>query len=137
MSRVQMTPELFELVAARFKAFGEPTRLRILHALRSGDRTVGALVAQTGLGQANLSRHLQQLLSLGFVSRTKRGLFAHYALADRDVLKLCDVMCGRLEKEAVTRKRVLKPRARRASTARPQASARASAGASAGASALK
>ena len=111
MSHVRMTPELFELVAARFKAFGEPTRLRILHALRDGDRTVGALVEQTGLGQANLSRHLQQLLALGFVSRTKRGLFAHYALADRDVLKLCDVMCGRLEKEAATRKRVLKPRA--------------------------
>jgi DNA-binding transcriptional ArsR family regulator len=103
-----MTPELFDLVAARFKAFAEPTRLRILHALRDGDRTVGELVRATGLGQANVSRHLQQLLALGLVSRRKRGLFAHYNLADRDVLQLCDVMCGRLEKEATARKRALR-----------------------------
>ena len=119
MSRVRMTPELFELVAARFKAFGEPARLRILHALRDGDRTVGELAVATALGQANLSRHLQQLLALGLVSRAKRGLFAHYTLADRDVLKLCDVMCGRIEKETLARKAVLKPRpAKRSSLAR-------------------
>lgn len=110
MSRLRMTPELFDLVAARFKAFGEPTRLRILHALRDGDRTVGDLVEATGLGQANVSRHLQQLLALGLVSRKKQGLFAHYALADRDVLKLCDLMCGRLDKEASARNAALKAR---------------------------
>ena len=108
MSRVRMTPELFELVAARFKAFGEPARLRILHVLRDGDRTVSDLEKATGLGQANLSRHLQQLLALGLVSRRKRGLFAHYTLADRDVLKLCDLMCGRLDKETAARKTALK-----------------------------
>jgi DNA-binding transcriptional ArsR family regulator len=108
MSRVRMTPELFDVVAARFKAFGEPARLRILHALRDGDHTVGELVKATGLGQANLSRHLQQLLALGFVSRKKRGLFAHYTLADRDVLKLCDLMCGRLDKETAVRKAALR-----------------------------
>jgi DNA-binding transcriptional ArsR family regulator len=103
-----MTPALFDLVAARFKAFAEPARLRILHALRDGDRTVTELVEATGLAQANLSRHLQQLHALGLVSRRKRGLFAHYALADRDVLRLCDVMCGRLEKETAARKTALK-----------------------------
>ena len=108
MSRVRMTPELFDLVATRFKAFGEPTRLRILHALRDGSRTVSELATATRLGQANLSRHLQHLLALGFVSRRKRGLFAHYTLADRDVLKLCDLMCGRLDKETAARKAALR-----------------------------
>ena len=28
---------------------------------------------------------------------TRRGLFVHYALADDDVLALCEIMCGRLE----------------------------------------
>jgi ArsR family transcriptional regulator len=107
MANVRMTPELFGLVAARFKAFGEPTRLQILHALRDGERSVGDLVRTTGLGQANLSRHLQQLLALGFVSRRKGGLFAYYSLADRDVLKLCDLMCGRLDAEMETRRRTL------------------------------
>lgn len=110
MSRLRMTPETFDLVGARFKALAEPARLRILHALQAGDLTVGALASATGLSQANLSRHLQQLLALGFVSRTKRGLFAHYALADRDVLRLCDLMCGRLEKESAARKAALRSR---------------------------
>lgn len=108
MSRARMTPELFDLVAARFKTLGEPTRLQILHALRNGERTVGEIVETTGLGQANVSRHLQQLLTLGFVARHKRGLFAYYALADREVLRLCDVMCGRLDKETATRKAALR-----------------------------
>lgn len=108
MAHTRMTPELFELVAARFKAFGEPARLQILYQLRKGERTVNDLADTTGLGQANLSRHLQQLLALGFVSRRKDGLFAHYALADRDVLKLCDVMCGRLEKETTARRKAFR-----------------------------
>jgi DNA-binding transcriptional ArsR family regulator len=104
----RMTPELFELIATRFKAFGEPARLRILHELRAGERTVGDLVAATGLGQANLSRHLQYLLGVGFVSRRKAGLHVWYALADRDVLKLCDVMCGRLDRELAARRSALR-----------------------------
>lgn len=104
----RMTPELFDLIAARFKAFGEPARLRILHELRAGERTVSDLVAATGLGQANLSRHLQYLLGVGFVSRRKAGLHVWYALADRDVLKLCDVMCGRLDRELAARRSALR-----------------------------
>jgi len=108
MRRTRMTPKLFELVASRFKAFGEPTRLRILHALGDGERTVSDLVAGTDIAQANLSRHLQQLLALGFVTRRKRGLFAYYRLADADVLRLCELMCGRLDKETTARRSALK-----------------------------
>ena len=102
-----LTPHVFDLVASRFRAFGEPTRLQILHQLRTGEHTVGEIAGATGIGQANLSRHLQQLLAVGFVSRRKEGLYAHYALADRDVLRLCDLMCGRLTKETTARKKAL------------------------------
>lgn len=95
-----MTPELLDLVGARFKALADPTRLRVLNALRGGARTVGDVVAATGVSQPNVSRHLQLLLAVGLVSRRKRGLYVHYALADRDVLKLCDLMCGRIAREA-------------------------------------
>jgi DNA-binding transcriptional ArsR family regulator len=91
------TPELLEMVAGRFRALAEPARLGILHALEHGPLTVTELVARTGLGQGNLSKHLQQLHATGFLSRTRRGLFVHYALADEDVLALCETMCGRLE----------------------------------------
>ena len=92
-----MSPELMELVAARFHALGEPARLQILAALRRGEVSVNDLVEETGLGQANVSKHLQILHSLGFVARRKEGLFVYYRLADKHVFRLCDSMCGRIE----------------------------------------
>jgi ArsR family transcriptional regulator len=100
MARTRLTPERFEQVAARFKAFGEPARLRILYALRAGERTVGQLCDATGLSQANLSRHLHYMLALGLVARRKQGVFVRFSLAGPGVLRLCDVVCGQLEREA-------------------------------------
>lgn len=107
MSGLAMTPEVLQLIAARFKALAEPARLQILQSLRQGERAVGDLVDETGFGQANVSKHLQQLHALGFVRRRKEGLFVYYALADKSVLRLCDLMCGRLEAEMKSRNRLL------------------------------
>lgn len=102
-----MSPELLALVAERFKALAEPARLQILAALRTREATVGELVEKVELSQANVSRHLRLLHELGFVTRRKEGLFVHYALADRHVFQLCDIICDRLEHQARTRRRVL------------------------------
>jgi DNA-binding transcriptional ArsR family regulator len=93
---MRLTGEQFGQVAARFKALGEPARLRILDALRDGELSVGDLGARTGLTQANLSKHLQLLHALRFVARRKDGLFVYYSLMDEDVFQLCDIMCARL-----------------------------------------
>lgn len=103
MGTFPLTPELLELIADRFKALAEPARLRILNALREGEKTVSELMDETGLGQANASKHLQLLYSLGFVDRRKEGLYVIYSLADEDVFHLCDIMCGRLVREAQMR----------------------------------
>jgi DNA-binding transcriptional ArsR family regulator len=102
-----MSPRVLELVAERFKALAEPVRLRILDCLRDREMTVTELVEATGMGQANVSKHLAILLNLGFVRRRKEGLYAHYALADTRVFRLCDLMCARLESEVATRRKVL------------------------------
>jgi DNA-binding transcriptional ArsR family regulator len=107
MGAFSLTPEVLDLVAERFKALSEPTRIRILNALRDGERTVSELMEETGLGQANLSKHLQLLHSLGFVERRKEGLYVHYALAGEEVFQLCDIMCARLAAEARQRGRML------------------------------
>jgi DNA-binding transcriptional ArsR family regulator len=107
VGNLKLTPELLMIIAERFKAIGEPARLAILNTLREGEMTVTELVDATGLGQGNVSKHLQLLYSFGFVTRRKEGLHVYYSLADRDVFKLCDIMCGRLEAEARARKRVL------------------------------
>lgn len=107
MGNLKLTPELMEIIAERFKVLGEPARLQILDAMRGGEMTVTEVVEATGLGQANASKHLGLLHQLGFVTRRKEGLFVHYALADRDVFRLCDIMCGRLEAETSARRKVL------------------------------
>ena len=104
------TPELLTLVAGRFRALAEPARLAILHALQDGERTVTQLVEGTGLQQGNLSKHLQQLHAEGFVSRRRDGLFVHYALADDDVLAMCEMMCGRLESQVLERHTAIRSR---------------------------
>ena len=107
MSKKTMTPELLELVAERFKALGEPARLAILNSLRRGEATVSELVEDTGMGQANVSKHLQLLHTLRFVARRKEGLFVYYSLADDSVFQLCDVMCGRIAQDSRERGRIV------------------------------
>ena len=108
--RSKLTPALLDIVAGRFKALGEPARLQILNALRDGEATVTEIVEQTGLGQANASKHLQLLHGMGFVTRRRDGLYIYYGLADDDVFTLCDIMCGRLEVESSARRKVLATR---------------------------
>lgn len=102
-----MSPELLELVADRFKVLADQARLRILSVLRDGEQSVTDIVDRTGLSQANVSKHLSLLHHVGFVRRRKEGLYTYYALADKDVFRLCDVMCGRIEAEVSGRARML------------------------------
>lgn len=111
MASKVMSPALMQELSERFKALGEPARLRLLMALRNGEKSVGELVDITGLGQANVSKHLQQLQSCGYISRRKEGTFAYYAIAHADVFVLCDVMCGRIEAEQRERRAALRGRA--------------------------
>lgn len=103
----RLSPEMIELVAERFRALAEPARLNIMQELRGGEHTVGELAEATGLGTANLSKHLQLLNAAGFVTRRKEGLFVYYCLAGQDVFRLCDIMCGRLAAEVKRRDRAL------------------------------
>lgn len=107
MANIELTPEVLELIAERFKALAEPARLQIVNCLRTGELTVGELVEETGLGQANVSKHLQLLYSLRFVSRRKDGLFAYYSITDKHVFQLCDIMCGRIEAEMKASRKIL------------------------------
>jgi len=95
-----LPPEILALIAERFRVLAEPARLRLLNILLSGERTVSDLVEETGLNQANISKHLGLLRSSKFVDRRKEGLYAFYRVADPSVEELCRIMCGRLEAQA-------------------------------------
>jgi DNA-binding transcriptional ArsR family regulator len=90
---------LVDLIAQRFRALGEPSRIRILERLRDRDHTVQELAEQLGCTQQNISKHLGLLHSLGIVARRKAGGFSYYAIGDESVLRLCDEVCGTLQRQ--------------------------------------
>ena len=94
-----MSDEALEMVARRFAVLAEPMRLRLLQCLMSGEMNVNGLVAEVGGTQANVSRHLQTLTQANILSRRKEGLQVFYAICDPTIPKLCEVVCGSLEKQ--------------------------------------
>lgn len=61
-------------------AFSDPTRLRILHLLLSGEVCVGDLVKILRISQPRVSRHLAALRQAGLVEVRKSGLWCLYSL---------------------------------------------------------
>ena len=98
LSRLQLSDEAFELVAARFRVLSEASRLKLIAALEGGEKNVTELVEATGLTQANVSRHLQTLTAEGILTRRKEGLAVYYSVADESIFDLCDHVCGGVQK---------------------------------------
>lgn len=93
-----LSPEGAELVARRFLALSDPTRLRIVSVLYTqGEASVRELTELLGTSQQNVSKHLTTLRDEGFVSRRKQGTSSIYAISDPSVLDLCERVCGGIE----------------------------------------
>ncbi|MGB4866927.1 MAG: metalloregulator ArsR/SmtB family transcription factor [Hyphomicrobium sp.] len=78
------TPELStdDLVTA-LKAAAEPTRLRILLLLASGELNVKDLTLILGQSQPRISRHLKLLSEAGLVERFREGSWVYFHISDR------------------------------------------------------
>jgi rhodanese-related sulfurtransferase/DNA-binding transcriptional ArsR family regulator len=77
--------ELYGHYARIGKALASPVRVEILDVLAQGPRTVEVLSREVGGTIANVSRHLQILLSARLVAGTREGLFVRYGLASDEV----------------------------------------------------
>jgi len=91
--------DLVELIAERFRALGEPTRIKLLDRLRDGEATVLELTELLGTTQQNVSKHLGVLQRAGIVARRKQGNFAYYRIIDEGVYSLCEQVCGSLQQQ--------------------------------------
>jgi DNA-binding transcriptional ArsR family regulator len=63
-----------------FETLADPTRRRIVAALREGERPVNDIVHEVGIHQSGVSRHLRILHESGFVSVRPEGQRRLYAL---------------------------------------------------------
>lgn len=98
---------LVELIAQRFRVIGEPTRIKLLDALRDGEATVTELVGRLGASQQNVSKHLGILHQAGIVSRRKDATFVRYGIADPSVFELCEQVCGGLRQQVAELDQIL------------------------------
>ena len=83
-------------IAGRFKALGEPMRLRILQTVCQKPLTVGEIVAATGATQANVSKHLSLLAAAGILTREKDGQCVYYGMKDQLTVKMCELVRDQL-----------------------------------------
>lgn len=63
-----------------FETLADPTRRRIIEALRHGERPVNDIVEEAGIHQSGVSRHLRILHEAGFVTVRPDGQRRLYAL---------------------------------------------------------
>jgi DNA-binding transcriptional ArsR family regulator len=75
----------------------QPNRLKLLIALQAGDKSVSELIQATGLGQANVSRHLQTLTDAGILARHRNGASVIYSIADPSIFRMCHQVCGGIQ----------------------------------------
>jgi DNA-binding transcriptional ArsR family regulator len=87
-----------ELIARRFRALSDPTRLRILDLLRTKEEAaVRDITDALGSSQQNVSKHLAALQAEGFIARRKQGTSSIYRISDPTVLELCEQVCAGIE----------------------------------------
>ena len=75
---------MLELVAIA-KALGDPSRIRIIAALRNGELCVCELVDALGISQSSLSSHLQICRQAGVLTTRKESRWIYYSLSTRYV----------------------------------------------------
>jgi ArsR family transcriptional regulator len=66
-------------LAARFRALGDPARLRLLSLISCcGEACACDLVDEVGVSQPTVSHHLKVLYEAGLVDKERRGKWIHY-----------------------------------------------------------
>lgn len=73
---------MLELVAIA-KTLADPTRIRIVAALRNGELCVCELVDALGISQSSLSSHLQVCRQTGVVTTRKESRWIYYSVSTR------------------------------------------------------
>jgi DNA-binding transcriptional ArsR family regulator len=96
-------PAVVKECAERLKALADEDRLRIVQALRGGEKNVGQLAAELSEDIANVSHHLQIPKRERIVETEKQGRFVVYRLhpdvfaATRSSSDCLDLGCCKLE----------------------------------------
>jgi DNA-binding transcriptional ArsR family regulator len=108
---IQNEKELYRLKARLCKTFADPTRLMIIHELRSGEKTVGQIQSALNLLQPVVSRHLALLRERGVVKTRRNGTRIIYSISDPKIIAACDmvhnILLSQMAKDKDTAERLI------------------------------
>ena len=86
-----------EMIAARFHALGDVSRLKLMFAVGNDEKNVTQLVAATSLTQANVSRHLKTLTDAGFLVRRREKSQVFYSTSNATAFQLIELVSENLK----------------------------------------
>ncbi len=95
---LEASPATLLPVADYFKVLSEVARLQVLCCLKSGAKNVTEIMELTGLGQANVSKHMKILTQAGIVSHHPQGVSVYYEIIDPLIFDLCESVYQRLSR---------------------------------------
>lgn len=79
-------------VTEMFKALSDPTRVRILHLLSEGERSVTEIADTLSLHQSTVSHQLRYLKNLRLVKFRRSGKSLYYSPQDEHVMNILQQM---------------------------------------------
>lgn len=82
---------LLEKLALTYKILGDPTRLKMVMALKSGEMCVCDLAAFAGVSESAVSHQLRRLRDLALVKHRRDGQALYYSLDDEHVSAMIEI----------------------------------------------
>jgi DNA-binding transcriptional ArsR family regulator len=83
-----MEARTVEALAETFRVLGDPTRVRILDALSSGELCVCDIASLVGISESAVSHQLRLLRGMRLVRPRREGRLVYYAVDDQHILEL-------------------------------------------------
>lgn len=89
---IRMSDRISQLHAEICRTLGSANRIRILNALRDGEKTVSELAESLGLRQANVSQHLAVMRQKKVVKTRREGTNIYYSVSNPKIIQACELM---------------------------------------------
>lgn len=83
-----------ESLIEELKAIAHPLRYQVLQLLRKGERNVGEIEQESGIGQPTLSQQLSVLRKAGLVETRKKAKLVFYSLNEDRLAELGAIIGG-------------------------------------------
>jgi DNA-binding transcriptional ArsR family regulator len=103
-----MEEKAIQLKAEVLKALAQPTRLKILEMLRSGERCICEIVPAINGEQSNISRHISVMQKSHLITTRKDGVKVMIKVRDARIFEILDTVGLFLKTQMQEQSRVMR-----------------------------